>query len=135
MKVPYKQALRVTIVNACMTSRALQLRKLCLGSAEMSSLFVLDHRNTLTEVLSSTPLQRFMSKRTGTVIPTTTKLLELRVVKQSDSQQKAWNNQRNLYYNKGTKRLPPSREAKNIFFYFAECRILEKQLMPPQRLI
>ena len=67
---------------------------------------LLDHRNTPTQGLTSSPVQRFMSRRTRTMIPTTAELLEPRVVKEMDQQQSRVKKQMR-YYNVGAKSLSP----------------------------
>ena len=69
-------------------------------------LALLDYRNTPTQGTESSPAQRLMSRRTKTLIPTSAKLLEPRVVE--DHHQKIIENQARQakYYNKGARNLP-----------------------------
>ena len=67
---------------------------------------LLDHRNTPSQRLTSSPVQRFMSRRTRSVIPITAELLEPRVIKETDRQQVRVKKQAK-YYNVGAKLLPP----------------------------
>ena len=67
---------------------------------------LLDHRNTPTQGLTSSPVQRFMSRRTRTTIPTTVELFEPRVIKETDRQQSRVKKQRR-YHNTRAKPLPP----------------------------
>ena len=48
---------------------------------------LLDHRNTPTQGLTSSPVQRFMSRRTRTLIPTTAVLLKPQVIEETERQQ------------------------------------------------
>jgi hypothetical protein len=67
---------------------------------------LLDHRNTPTQGLTSSPVQRFVSRRTRTTIPTTVELLEPRVIKETDRQQSRVK-KKMRYHNTGAKPLPP----------------------------
>ena len=67
---------------------------------------LLDHRNTPTQGLTTSPVQRFMNRRTRTMIPTTAKLLKPGVIKEIDRQQSTVKKQMR-YHNNGAKSLPP----------------------------
>lgn len=71
---------------------------------------LLDHRNTSTQGLTSSPVQRFMSRRTRTMITTTAELLEPRVIKEMDRQQSRVNKQMG-YHNISAKSLSPLKEG------------------------
>ena len=64
---------------------------------------LLDQRNTPSQRLTSSPVQRFMSRRTRSVIPIAAELL---VVKETEQQQARVKKQAK-YYNMGAKLLPP----------------------------
>ena len=64
---------------------------------------LLDHRNTPTQGLDSSPVQRFMSRRTRTLIPTTAELPQ--VVNETERQRQRVEKQV-WYHNTGAKPLP-----------------------------
>ena len=63
-------------------------------------LAVLDHRNTPTEGIGSSPVQRLMSKRMKTLLPTQAKLLEPKTEKNAKEKLDAARKKQDLQYNK-----------------------------------
>jgi len=72
-------------------------------------LALLDHRNTPTEGLGSSPVQRLMSRRTKTLLPTSSALLYPETLDRHDTQVKMKSrlDKQATYYNKGAKDLYP----------------------------
>jgi hypothetical protein len=74
---------------------------------------MLDHRNTPSEAISSSPAQRLMNRRTKTLLPTTGKLLQPSVRPHEAEKEKLQKRQEKQagYYNKVAKDLPPCRKV------------------------
>ena len=68
-------------------------------------LLLLSHRNTPTQGLGSSPVQRLMSKRPTTLLPTIAKLLEPKLCVNVDKKLFACKQKQAYYYNKGAKDL------------------------------
>nr|XP_002738307.1 PREDICTED: uncharacterized protein K02A2.6-like [Saccoglossus kowalevskii] len=66
-------------------------------------LAILDFRNTPTQGMNSSPVQRLMNRRTKTTLPTTAKLLKPSVVRNVGKQIKKNKAKQAYYYNKGAK--------------------------------
>ena len=73
-------------------------------------LALLDHRNTPSQGLNTSPAQRLMNRRTRTLLPTKSSLLEPRVVNEHESMKKRAKQQAENY-NKTAKDLPPLHEG------------------------
>lgn len=67
---------------------------------------ILDWRNTPTESMNSSPVQRFMSRRTRTHIPTPHRLLEPQVVDGVSEKIKLRRQKAKCYYDRGSRKLP-----------------------------
>ena len=76
-------------------------------------LALLDHRNTPSQGLSTSPAQRLMNRRTRTLLPTTATLLEPRVVGEQERMKQRVQKQAD-YYNKSAKDLPPLEEGDTV---------------------
>lgn len=72
-------------------------------------LAILDYRNTLTQGVGSSPVQRLMSRRTKTLLPATNQLLQMQASKPSYQQAKLikWQNKQEWHYNHTGKDLQP----------------------------
>ncbi|XP_011664712.2 uncharacterized protein K02A2.6-like [Strongylocentrotus purpuratus] len=76
-------------------------------------LALLDHRNTPSQGLDTSPAQRLMNRRTRTLLPTSASLLEPRVIREREKMQlriakQAYN------YNKSAKDLTPLQEGDTV---------------------
>ena len=69
-------------------------------------LAALDYRNTPTQGSESSPVQRLMSRRTKTLLPTTAKLLAPRVVQNHHQEIVKGQERQAKYYNRRSKDLP-----------------------------
>ena len=74
-------------------------------------LALLDHRNTTTQGLDTSPVQRLMSRRTKTLLPTTANLLVPQVIKGQHQKLQANKVRQAKYYNKGARDLPELNEG------------------------
>ena len=68
-------------------------------------LALLDWRNTPTEGLDSSPVQRLMGRRTRTLLPTSARLLKPKTPKPAKDHVTKKREKQAHYYNKGAKRL------------------------------
>ena len=75
----------------------------CIDSGSDPFLAILDHRNTTSQGLLSSPAQRLMSRRTKTLLPTVTALLRPQVVDAQHTSRdiKRGQNRQAVYYNRG----------------------------------
>ena len=69
-------------------------------------LAILDHRNTPTEGMTTSPVQRLMSRRTKTLLPTSGNLLKPKVVEGAKKEKEKIKAKQAQYYNKSAKDLP-----------------------------
>ena len=76
-------------------------------------LSILAYRNTPTNGMTSSPVQRLMSRRTRTVLPSTVKLLKPEVPKAAN-ELKAAKNRQAFYYNKNAKDLQPLKPGEIV---------------------
>ncbi len=67
---------------------------------------LIDQRNTPTQGVNSNPVQRLMSRRTGTLLPMSTNLLYPRVEEGVKEKLKAKGQKAKSYYDRGSKSLP-----------------------------
>ena len=74
-------------------------------------LALLDYRNTPTHGLDTSPVQRLMSRRTKTLLPTTANLLGPRVIKDQHHKLQLNKVRQAKYYNKGARDLPELKEG------------------------
>ena len=74
-------------------------------------LALLDYRNTPTQGLDTSPVQRLMSRRTKTLLPTTANLLGPRVIKDQHHKLQLNKVRQAKYYNKGARDLPELKEG------------------------
>ena len=79
-------------------------------------LAILDHRNTPSHGLLSSPAQRLMSRRTKTLLPTTSSLLEPKVIDTKHTMRDIHRGQQKQaeYYNTRAKDLPPLEEGEAV---------------------
>jgi hypothetical protein len=75
---------------------------------------ILDWRNTPTEGIGSSPVQRLMSRRTRTMLPTSLPLLKPKVIEEVDSKIKKRHQLSKKFYDQGTKELPKLKIGENI---------------------
>ena len=68
-------------------------------------LLVMDWRNTPTETLNSSPVQRLFGTRTKTRLPTSNQLLKPKLLEEVSQKLKLQKAKESLYYNKGAKEL------------------------------
>ena len=68
-------------------------------------LLVMDWRNTPTETLNSSPVQRLFGRRTKTRLPTSNQLLKPKLPEEVSQKLKLQKAKESLYYNKGAKEL------------------------------
>ena len=68
-------------------------------------LLVMDWRNTPTETLNSSPVQRLFGRRTKTPLPTSNQLLKPKLLEEVSQKLKLQKAKESLYYNKGAKEL------------------------------
>ena len=74
---------------------------------------LLDHRNTPTQGLSTSPSQRLMNRRTRTLLPTSANLLQPRIVDDKAKMKKKVDKQAE-YFNKSSKKLQPLEEGDTV---------------------
>lgn len=70
-------------------------------------LALLDHRNTPTERMSSSPAQRLMSRRTRTLLPARETLLKPKLAESVQEERNKIKRKQAFYYNRNAKDLPP----------------------------
>ena len=101
---PYLSQSNGLIEAAVKTAKSLQKKEARANKDQW--LNFLDYRNTPTEGMDSSPVQRLMSKRTKTTLPVAQHLLEPEI--QSDVEAKLARKRRRAkkYYNRGSKELP-----------------------------
>ena len=89
--------------------RAVKTAKTLLEKAAKSKqdpyLALLDWRNTPTETLNTSPVQRLFGRRTKTLLPTSNQLLKPKIPVNVDQKLKLQKAKQSEYYNKGTKEL------------------------------
>ncbi|XP_038055804.1 uncharacterized protein K02A2.6-like [Patiria miniata] len=87
---------------------AKKMLKKCLATGEDEDLALLNIRNTPTQGVDSSPAQRFLGRRTKTLIPTSRRLLQARGSEGKREMKQLELNQRRQakYYNQSTKDLP-----------------------------
>ena len=74
----------------------------------------LDWRNTPTEGLGTSPVQRLMGRRTRTLLPTHTKLLKLQLDSETEAKLAQRKQKQELQYNKKSQLLPPIQPGRAI---------------------
>lgn len=77
-------------------------------------LALLDFRNTPTEGIGTSPAQRLFGRRTKTLLPTPTKLLETSGAQNVTDKLRRSKNKQEYYYNRGTKELVPLEPGDSI---------------------
>ena len=70
-------------------------------------LAILDHSNTLSEGMKSSPAQRFMSRRTRTLPSTSKKLLQPKLVEGVREEKRKIRTKRAFHYSRDARDLPP----------------------------
>lgn len=78
-------------------------------------LALLDYRNTPTEGLGSSPAQRLMGRRTRTLLPTRSCLLQPEIQTGIQEAKRSKQKMQAKYYNKTAKDLPELREGQSVF--------------------
>ncbi|KAK2564593.1 Retrovirus-related Pol polyprotein from transposon 17.6 [Acropora cervicornis] len=79
-------------------------------------LALLDWRNTPTETLNSSPVQRLFGRRTKTLLPTSNRLLKPKLPEEVDQKLKLQKAKQSLQYNKGAKELEELRPGDTVRF-------------------
>ena len=69
-------------------------------------LAILNYKNTPTQGLDASPVQRLMNRRTRTNLPTSPKLLKPQVPRNQPKQMKAKRDKQKAYYDRNAKDLP-----------------------------
>ena len=113
------------VENAVKTVKALleKARK----SGEDPYLALLDWRNTPTEMLNSSPVQRLFGRRTKTLLPTSNQLLKPRVPDEVDQKLKLQKAKQGLYYNRNAKELEPLRPGDIVRLHPQRSKFGKKQ--------
>ena len=92
-------------------------------------LALLDYRNTPTQGLDTSPVQRLMSRRTKTLLPTTAKLLQ---PQNRDGQHKKMlaNQERQAkYYDRGARTLPDLKPGDTVRMYHGPSKTKSQELL------
>ena len=89
--------------NAVKTAK--HLLEKAIKSEQDPYLALLDWRNTPTETLNSSPVQRLFGRRTKTPLPTSNQLLKPKLPEEVDQKLKLQKAKQSLYYNQGAKEL------------------------------
>ena len=90
-------------------------------------LVLLDWRNTPTETLNSSPLQRLFGTRTKTRLPTSNQLLEPKLPEEVCQKLKLQKAKESLYYNKGAKELEELRPGDIVWLQPSTSQIGKKK--------
>ena len=77
-------------------------------------LAILDHRNTPTEGMNSSPAQRLLSRRTRTLLPTSEKLLKPQLAEGVLEEKKKIKSKQALYYNRNARDLPSLKKGDTV---------------------
>lgn len=77
-------------------------------------LAILDHRNTPTEGMKSSPAQRLMSRRTRTLLPTSEKLLKPKLAENVQEGKWKTRTKQAFYYNRNARDLPPLKTGDSV---------------------
>ena len=93
------------IENAVKTAK--QLMKKSKQARTDFYLALLDWRNTLTDVVDCSPVQRLCGRRTRTLLPTATSLLKLSITPGVREKPPKKKERQTYYYNRGTRELSP----------------------------
>jgi len=111
---PYNSKANGKAESAVKTAKRL-LRKSKEGKND-PYLAMLDHRNTPSQGMTSSPAQRLMSRRTKTLLPTTTTLLKPEVVDPRNTKRDIKHSQlkQAMYYNKNAKDLSVLHEGDTV---------------------
>ena len=108
---PHNSKANGKVESAVKTAKRI-LRK-CLASGIDPYLGILEYRNTPTQGISSSPVQRLMNRRTKTLIPTADSLLQPKLVDKEATLRAQAHSQENQarYYNTNAKDLAPLEEG------------------------
>ncbi|XP_072178187.1 uncharacterized protein [Diadema setosum] len=107
---PHNSKANGKVESAVKTAK--KLLKRCGSTGESRNLALLNIRNTPTQGVDSSPAQRFLGRRTRTIIPTVRPLLQPRGSNQTDMRQLRHNQQTQAkYYDRKTKILPALHEG------------------------
>jgi len=89
----------------------------CNLSKEDPYLCLLEHRNTPTPIVNSSPVQRLLNRRTRTTLPTITSKLKpsFRIHKAAKAAIRKRATQQRIYYDRGTKTLPTLNEGDLVW--------------------
>lgn len=77
-------------------------------------LAILDHRNTPSEGMKSSPAQRLMSRRTRTLLPTSEKLLKPKLSESVQEEKWKTRTKQAFYYNRNARDLPPLKTGDSV---------------------
>ena len=78
-------------------------------------LTLLDWRNTPTEGVGSSPAQRLFGRRTRTLLPSTGRLLQPKLISGVQGKLHGRPKRQAVLYNRGAKDLPPLKEGDKVF--------------------
>ena len=98
--------------NAVKTAKRIMTKALDSGSDPYLAL--LDWRNTPSEVLGTSPVQRLFGRRTKTLLPTSSRLLSPQAVKDVQKDLYSRKAKQAFYYNRGTKELDPLQAGDSV---------------------
>lgn len=99
--------------NAVKTAKQLMLK--AIQSSRDPYLALLDWRNTPTEGLHSSPAQRLFNRRTRTLLPTTTPLLQPEIPKDTTEKIQVRKAKQSYYFNVGAKELPELQVGDTVY--------------------
>ena len=85
-------------------------------------LALLDHRNTSTECMRSSPAQRLMSRRTRMLLPARETLLKPQLAESVQEERNKIKRKQAFYYNRNAKDLPPLERGDSAIKASKECQ-------------
>ena len=112
------------VENAVKTAK--QLMKKSKQAGTDFYLALLDLRNTPTEGVGCSPVQRFCDRRSRTLLPTATSLLKPMTTPGVREKLQKKKEGQNYYYNRGTRELSPSRKGDAVVMLPPQARKWKK---------
>ena len=101
-----------------MVESAVKIVKRLVKKAEMAGtdpwLAILDYRNTPSEGMTSSPVQRLMSRRTRTLLPSDNKLLRPKVAVDVREEKEKMKCKQAFYYNENARDIPPLKKGDAV---------------------
>ena len=92
-------------------------------------LALLDYRNTPTQGLETSPVQRLMSRRTKTLLPTTAKLLQPQIPDGQHKKMLANQERQAKYYDRGARTLPDLKPGDTVRMYHGPSKTKSQELL------